>query len=248
MPPLSVVLIVKNEAANIRRCLEAVAWADEITVLDTGSTDATVEICRAMGCQTHVLERWEGFGPAKQRAVDLATHDWILSLDADEILSPELESEIQDLQRQDFHGCAWRLKRRSYYLGCPIRHCGWQNDAPLRLFDRRQGGFEPKLVHEGVRSSQEIRTCKGWLHHFTYPTREVHFSRMRFYAELAARQKKEQGRRSHPLEAVLRAAGKFLRMYVAQQGFLDGRAGWQLCRDSAWGVWYRYHLLWKLSR
>lgn len=248
LTPLSAVLIVKNESAVIDRCLDSLYWVDEIVVLDTGSTDATLELCAKRGCRTYSLEKWEGFGKAKQEAVNLASHDWILSIDADEALGKWMDVEIKNLRLYGFDGCAWRLRRRSRYLGKVIRYCGWQNDAPLRIFNRKQGQFNANLVHEGIQTSQRINSCLTWLEHYSYPTREGHFAKMRFYGELSARQKKEAGKRSNPVEAVIQAALKFLKMYIFKLGFLDGRIGFQLCRNSAWGVWYKYHQLWKLGR
>lgn len=248
MTPLSVVMIVKNEGRNLGRCLDSLDWADEIVVLDTGSTDGTMDIARSRGCKTAGLEKWEGFGKAKQAAVELATHDWVLSIDADEVVSPDLRKELQGLRQRDFEGCAWRLRRRSYYLGRPIRYCGWQNDAPLRLFNRRRGGFNPKPVHESVVTDQKKHTCQAFLYHYTYPTRESHFSKMRFYGDLAARELSDKGKRSNPCEAIVRAKLKFLKMYFIRLGFLDGWTGFQLCLNSAWGVGYKYFKLWKLGR
>ncbi|MGC9361331.1 MAG: glycosyltransferase family 2 protein [Candidatus Syntrophosphaera sp.] len=248
MTPLSVVMIVKNEGRNLPRCLDSLGWADEIVVLDTGSNDGTMDIARSRGCKTAVLEKWEGFGKAKQAAVELATHDWVLSIDADEVVSAELQKELRGLMERDFEGLAWRLRRRSYYLGRPIRYCGWQNDAPLRLFDRRQGGFDSKPVHESVVTDQNKRACQGFLYHYTYPTRQSHFSKMRLYGDLAAKELAGRGKRSSPLEAVIRAKLKFLKMYFLRLGFLDGWTGFQLCLNSAWGVGYKYFKLWRLGR
>lgn len=248
MQKLSAVLIVKNESARLRRCLESLAWADEIVVLDTGSTDNTIDMALSLGCKTFSLEKWEGFGKARQAAVALATNDWVLSIDADELADPLLQKELLALRERDFEGKAWRLKRLSYYLDQPIRFCGWQNDAPLRIFDRRQGGFDARAVHESVHTTQGTGTCQGWLHHYTYPTRQDHFARMRFYGDLSAQRKLEQGRRSNPLDALLRAKLKFLKMYFLRLGFLDGAKGFRLCLDSAWGVWYKYHRLWQLGK
>ena len=121
MESLSAVLIVKNEEQNIARCLKSISWVEEIVVLDTGSTDETVNICKNYGAKVYYLDQWEGFGKAKQQAVDLATFDWILSIDADEEISPELQKELQELKNRGFDNFAWRLKRRSYYLGKPIQ-------------------------------------------------------------------------------------------------------------------------------
>lgn len=248
MAQISAVIIAKDEAFNLPRCVGSLAWADEIVVLDTGSRDNTIEIARSLGCQTYSLAKWEGFGPAKQKAVELAAHDWVLSIDADEVLSPPLQKELQNLAKEDFRSCAWRIRRRSYYLGSPIRWCGWRKDSPLRIFDRQKGGFNAKLVHESVVTTQDKCVCTGLMYHYTYPTRTSHFAKMRRYGDLGARQLHEKGKRSDPLSALVRAQLKFIRMYVLQLGFLDGWIGFLLCLNSAWGVWYKYHRLWKLSR
>lgn len=234
MAKLSAVLITKNESANIAACLKTLAWADEIVVLDTGSEDDTMQIAEKLGAQVFKLGQWEGFGKAKQHAVDLATNDWILSIDADERLSAELQKELMALRERDFEHKAWHLKRRSYYLGKPIRFCGWQNDAPLRLFDRTKGGFNDLLVHEGIKVQQEQANCQNLMHHLTYPTLESHFRKIRFYAQLADQQKESC------FIAALRAAHKFFKMYIIKLGFLDGWQGFLLCKNSAWGIWYKY--------
>ncbi|MEN6444929.1 MAG: glycosyltransferase family 2 protein [Candidatus Cloacimonas sp.] len=248
MESLSAVLIVKNEAQNITRCFKSLAFADEIVVLDTGSNDETVNICKNLGAKVYYLDQWKGFGKAKQKAVDLAYYDWILSLDADEELSAELQKELQELKKRNFDNSAWRIKRRSFYLDKPIRFCGWQNDAPVRLFNRKKSRFNEKLVHEGIQTSQPIKKCKHYLWHYTNPTREQHFAKMRFYAELSAKQLYQQGKKSNELMALARGINKFCKMFIFQLGFLDGATGFILCKNSAWGIWYRYHLLGKMQK
>lgn len=234
MTQLSAVLITKNESANIAACLATLGFADEIIVLDTGSMDDTCLKAEQAGARVYKQDKWGGFGKAKQQAVALATHDWILSIDADERIGDELQAELISLKQRDFEGKAWHLKRRSYYLGKAIRYCGWQNDAPLRVFDRRKGGFNDKAVHEGIKVKQDHATCKGLMLHLTYPTVESHFSKMRFYADLAGLKGESA------FTAALRAAHKFIKMYIFKLGFLDGYSGYLLCRNSAWGIWYKY--------
>lgn len=248
MVKLSAVLIVKNEEANLGRCLQTLQWADEITVLDTGSTDATVNIGTDNGARMFRQKKWEGFGKAKQEAVELAQHDWILSIDADEVLSKELQQELIALRDKDFDNCAWRIKRCSYYLGKAIRHCGWNHDAPLRLFNRTMGSFNKNLVHEGIITQMPVKTCKELLHHYTYPNVASHFGKMRAYSELWAQSELEKGRKSNSLEAIIQAGVKFIKMYFLQMGFLDGYKGFLLCKNSAWGVWYKYHSLARLRK
>ena len=244
---LSVTIITKNESANITRCLNSVSWADEIVVVDSGSTDDTLKICRRYKCRI-IESEWLGFGKTKQLAVDQADNDWILSIDADEELTPELQKEIRELADFDFHNRAYKIKRNSYYLGQKIRFCGWQNDAPLRLFNKNEGSFNDKAVHESVVTSQQISILKHRMEHYTYPTLESHFRKMKFYGDIAAEQLKKRGRKTSPFSAYIRGIIKFCKMYLFQLGFLDGLNGFRLCKNSAWGVWYKYRRLWELSR
>jgi glycosyltransferase involved in cell wall biosynthesis len=243
MAKLSAVMIVKNESHNIGRCLDALDWADEIVILDTGSTDNTKEICRARGCRVYEQQKWEGFGKAKQEVVDLAAFDWILSIDADEVLSPALINEIKYLKDLEFFGDAWRLKSQGYYMEKQIKYCGWNNVTHIRIFNKKQSRFKDNPVHEGIVTTQHVRQCVNYYEHFTYRSREEHFSKMRFYGDLGAKSLREKGKTCGRAEAVIRAILKFLKMFIFRLGFLDGYTGLRLCLDSAWGIWYKYNRL-----
>ena len=245
--PVSVVMIVKNEAKNIRPCLASATWADEIVVLDTGSTDATAEICREIGARVYHLEAWEGFGKARQRAATYATNDWVFSLDADEIASPELINEINFLRNNGFTHSAYRANTKSYYLGKRINYCGWQNETHIRLYNRNQGGFNDAVVHESIVSTGSLGMLKGIIHHHTYPTKEMHITKMTRYGDLGAQKLKSQGKTSNPAKALVRGAFTFVKMYLLKGGFLDGIHGFNLCKTTAWGTWYKYHRLWKIK-
>lgn len=247
MDTISAVLITKNEASRILKCLDSLSFADEIVVLDTGSTDATIDICQKHGCKVF-SSSWEGFGKAKAKAVSYASNDWILSIDADEVLSEALKKEIIRLRKDGFGQRCYRIKRRSFYLGKMIRFCGWQNDAPLRIFDRRLGSFNDAPVHERVINSAPRHTLKHYMLHYTYPDIESHYGKMRFYAELAANKAIASDKSIAPLSAEIRAGLKFLKMYFVKLGFLDGYTGLRLCLNSAWGQWYKYHLIWTRNR
>ncbi len=247
MNSVSVVIITLNEENNIERCLQSVTWADEIIVLDTGSSDRTIELCHQFKCKV-ISSEWLGFGKTKQKAVSSASHDWILSLDADEVITPVLASEISSLYDSDPPYQGYRIRRRSFYLGKPIRFCGWQKDKPLRLFNKRSGSFNTKPVHESVTINGRTGLLREYMLHYTYPDRATHFRKMRLYAELGAQMLRERGKRSSFCEAWLRGILKFLKMYVWGLGFLDGKAGLNLCLHSAWGVYYKYRLVWEKSR
>ena len=244
---LSVVLIVKNESDKIAKCLQAVAWADEIVVLDTGSTDDTVSICQALGARVFHLEQWEGFGNAKRQAVSLASNDWILSLDADEIVSSALKQHILRAQQDGFGDCVYRVERISYYLGKRIRFCGWQNEWHTRLFNRQDSNFNTKLVHESIVHNKPRCDLQGSLYHYTYPTAAIHKAKMKLYGDLGAKNLLGKGKTSNPVIAVARGSFTFFKMYVLQAGFLDGKHGFNLCKTTAWGTWYKYYALWKLA-
>ncbi|MCK9309885.1 MAG: glycosyltransferase family 2 protein [Candidatus Cloacimonetes bacterium] len=244
---ISVVMIVKNESQSIKKCLDSVAWADEIVVLDTGSTDDTPKICSAMGAKVFYLDKWDGFGKARQKAVSLASNDWVFSLDADEIVSPGLQKLILHLQHSGFGDCAYRVKVQSYYLGKRIRYCGWQNEWHTRLFNRQDGNFNSEAVHESIVCSKPICKLPGTLHHYTYPTTAIHKAKMTLYGDLGANKLHSKGKASNPIKALMRGSFTFFKMYFLKAGFLDGRHGFNLCKTTAWGTWYKYMVLWKLK-
>jgi glycosyltransferase involved in cell wall biosynthesis len=243
---LSVTILTKNEQDNISRCLESLRWADEILVADSGSTDGTLAICRGHDCRILQTE-WLGYGATKQRAADAALHDWILSVDADEEVTEELARAIHRALESPEHD-AYRIMRRSFYLGVPIRHGGWNRDYPIRLFDRRRCRWNDKPVHESLVVSGSKGTIRSPLLHHTYPTISSHVERMNLYAELAAEHLWAEGRTCSIPTAVVRGAAKFVKMYLLQAGFLDGRAGFVLSRNSAFGVYLKYLKLWERTR
>lgn len=245
---LSVVIITKNEEHNIGRCLDSAAWADEVVVLDSGSDDNTVAICRDRGCVVHTDSDWRGFGMAKQKAAGFASNDWILSLDADEVLCGDLRDEVRNLLSAGPAFNAYRIRRISHYLGKRIRHSGWNRDFPVRLFNRKHAGFTDDTVHEFVRVDGRIGSLGSPMEHFPYPTLDVHLAKMRSYAELGSIAMHARGRRSCPFSALFRGKAKFLKMYILQFGFLDGLAGLTLAVNSAWGVYLKYIRLWELNR
>jgi glycosyltransferase involved in cell wall biosynthesis len=247
MIKLSTAIITLNEEANIERCLKSVRWADEIVIVDSGSTDSTQEICHKYNCK-FIPSPWLGFGKTKQLAVDKASNNWILVLDADEELTPELIEEIKALLNSEPPCSGYRIKRNSFYLGKPVRHCGWNNDYTLRLFNRNCGGFNDKTVHEYVELKGQVCQMKNAMLHYTYPDLDTHFTKMRKYAVLGADAMYKKGKKSNPCSAVLRSNLKFLKMYFLQLGFLDGKTGFLLSVNSAWGVYLKYLLLWAKNK
>lgn len=246
--PISVVMIVKNEANNIRSCLEALQWADEIVVLDTGSEDNTIQICKDFGAKVFIQEIWEGFGKAKQAAVDLATHNWILSIDADEIVSPELNKEILAITTSDKAHPGYRIKMRTWFVTQWIDHCGWNKDYHLRLFKKQYGKFSTDLVHESVQVEGEIGIIETPLLHYSYPSIGHHQNKIAFYGKLWANDRLAKGKNSSLGDSIFHALWKFITMYFFQQGFRDGKAGLVLSINSAYSVYYKHLLLWELKQ
>jgi len=244
--PVSVVIIAKNEEHNIGRCLKSVQWADEIVVLDNNSTDSTTEICRQFNCKI-IESDWIGFGPLKRKVVDAASHDWIFSIDSDEEVSDRLKDRIlKVLEKPQLNG--YRIKRDSFYLGKKIRYCGWDRDYQLRLFNRKYGTFNDKPVHESVSIPGEVGRIEEALFHYTYPKIQSHVEKMNRYSELGLDLLIEKGKSASILSAVLRGIVKFIKMYFFQRGFLDGKVGFVLCYNSAFGVYLKYLKLWEMNR
>jgi (heptosyl)LPS beta-1,4-glucosyltransferase len=196
MVSLSVVMIVKNEAERLQKCFAQLNWVSEILVLDNGSSDSTPLLAAKLGASVHHQSQWQGFGLARQQAVNLAANDYVFSLDADEIVSESLKAEIVALMQSGFGDCAYRVPVKSFYLGKPIRFCGWQNEKHLRIFDRRLGNYNAALVHESVNTTQAVKELKSCLFHHTYPTKAVHKAKMKLYGDLGARKMLAQGKGS----------------------------------------------------
>ncbi|MEW5902976.1 MAG: glycosyltransferase family 2 protein [Pseudomonadota bacterium] len=241
MATLSVILITKNEAANIRACLESVAWADERIVVDSGSSDDTVAIARSMGA--HVYEHdWRGFGPQKNRALGYATGDWVFSIDADERVTPELRTELEQAMREG-EAEGYYCPRLSQFCGSFIHHSGWYPDYVLRLFRRGKGRFSDSLVHESVQLQGRSAKLKSPLLHYSYLNRADVERKVAHYSDAAAQQMQAAGKRTTFLRAALSAVWAFVRTWVIRLGMLDGRAGWGIAMMNARTTWLKYRKL-----
>ena len=242
MPSLSVILITKNEAANIRDCLQSVSWADEIIVVDSGSTDETAGIARDMGAKVYVHPDWPGFGPQKNRALGYAGKDWIFSIDADERVTPELRAELERAMHEasaDGYYCP----RLSQFCGTFIRHSGWYPDYVLRLFKRGAGRFSDSLVHESVLLTGGTGKLKNPLLHYSYLTVNDVERKVEHYSSAAAQQMFQAGKRAGRLRATLSAGWAFARTYIVRLGLLDGSAGWNIARMNARTTYLKYRKL-----
>jgi glycosyltransferase involved in cell wall biosynthesis len=243
MAELSIIIITKNESANIRACLETVAWADEIIVVDSGSTDGTLEIAREFTPQVHVHADWPGFGAQKNRALAYAGKDWVLSLDADERVTPELRAEIEAVL-QNPRSDGYEIPRLSNFCGRFMRHSGWYPDYVLRLFRRGKGKFSDALVHESVQMQGGTARLKQPLLHYTYRDFEDVLAKLNSYSSAASVMLQRRGKRGGLAQAVLHGLWAFIRTYLLRAGFLDGREGFMLAVMNAENSYYRYIKLW----
>ena len=239
--PLSVILITRNEAANIRECLQSVAWADEIIVVDSGSTDETVAIARSLGARVYEHD-WPGFGPQKNRALGYATSDWVFSIDADERVTPELRAELEAAML-DGNADGYCSPRLSQFCGTFIRHSGWYPDYVLRLFRRGKGSFHNLLVHESVQLHGRTEKLHTPLLHYSYHGRADVERKVAAYSTAAAQQMYAAGQRASGLRAATSAGWAFVRTYIFRLGILDGRAGWQIAGMNARTMWLKYRKL-----
>lgn len=247
MGSLSVIIITKNEAANIRACLESVAWADEIVVVDSGSTDDTVSIAREFTQQVYE-HGWPGFGKQKNRALDYAIGDWVLSLDADERVTPELRAAIEEVLRDGETCDAYAISRLSSYCGRFMRHSGWYPDRIVRLFRRGAARFSDDLVHERLLVEGRIGELGGELLHYAFDDAEEVLRKVDMYSTAGAQRLRQQGRKATLTGAVVRGMWSFFRTWVLRGGFLDGREGFMLAVSNAEGTYYRYVKLMLLNR
>jgi glycosyltransferase involved in cell wall biosynthesis len=247
VPKLTVTVITRNEAANIAAALESVAWADEILVVDSRSTDETTAIARRLGAR--VLERdWPGFSAQKNFAAEQASHDWILSVDADERVTPELAAEIRTLLDSEPPDQGYRVPRVSFYLGRWIRTTDWYPDHQLRLGDRRQAHWVGDFVHERLAVEGRVGRLRSELQHFPYRDLSQHLETMNRYTTLAARQMALEGRAVTAPALLARPLGAFIRNYVLHGGWRDGGVGLVISALNSYYVFLKFAKLWDARR
>lgn len=247
---ITAVIITFNEENNIDRCLTSLKnVADEIIVVDSFSTDRTKEICESHHVQ-FISQSWLGYAGSKNVGNQNATHPYILSLDADEEVSPDLANTIKLLKRKKLDGTAFELKRLTNYCGYWVGHCGWYPDAKVRLFPKDKARWIGDKVHEQLQIDEEVPVTRltGDLFHYSFYTVQQHLETIDKYTTLGAEDLFEKGKNSTPVMAIIKAVVRFIRMYVFQSGWLDGWAGWAVCKNSAYGVWLKYTKLIKLNQ
>jgi glycosyltransferase involved in cell wall biosynthesis len=253
---LSVVIITHNEENNIQACLESVSFADEVIVLDSLSTDQTVAIAKDMGALVHQTQDFPGFGEQKNRALDLVTNPWVLSIDADERVGEALAKEIlQVIKGSSSAHPAYDIPRSTYFCGKWIKHCGWTPDRVLRLFRADQARFSDDKVHERLLpkgqnnwDNAQIGHLNTPMLHYSYRSPEDYWRKLKAYSQIWAEQRHSRGQKTTVARAFVSALFAFFRSYVLQAGFLDGSMGLAVCVMQAQGTFAKYFTLYCLNQ
>jgi glycosyltransferase involved in cell wall biosynthesis len=245
MEKVTAVVPTYNEEAKIGECLESLRWADELVVVDSYSSDATVRIARNLADRVE-LHRFRDFSSLKNRCVRAASNRWVLLVDADERVSPRLRGEIRSVLSGPSHAGYW-IPRVNHFLGKRIRRAGWGGQKVLRLFERDRGRYTDRVVHERLSLDGHAGYLTGPLLHYPYENLDEYWRKSQTYARLSALELLRSGRRTGAGSLLLRPAARFLRMYLLQMGFLDGAHGLLLCGLAAVHVYAKYARLWELS-
>ncbi len=246
---ISAVLITKNAGPDFRKCLDSLTFADEIVVLDSGSTDDTVSVAENSGARVFRSEDWPGFGVQRQRAQEHARGEWLFWIDTDEVVTAELAESIQNAVVQNPQQTVFQIKRLSWFFGRFIRHSGWYPDKVVRLYRRGEYGYDDALVHEKVNCpGARVETLGGDLLHYTATNFAEYMVKSVRYAEDWAEGRARRGKRASLFSACTHSAGAFVRKYLVQRGFLDGRHGFLLAATTAIYAFNKYSALWIKTR
>ncbi|TGY48314.1 glycosyltransferase family 2 protein [Rodentibacter caecimuris] len=248
MPTISVAMIVKNEAQDLALCLDTVKdWVDEIVILDSGSTDNTKEIALSYEAKFYENTDWPGFGKQRQIAQQYVTSDYVLWLDADERVTPELRQSIQRAVQQNPENTVFEIPRISEVFGRKIRHSGWYPDYVVRLYRTHYAGYNDSLVHEKVcyPNNTRVERLAGDLEHFTYKNLHHYLVKSAGYAKAWADQRQAKGKKATLWQGVAHGLSCFIKMYILKAGFLDGKQGFLLAALSAHSTFVKYADLWE---
>lgn len=245
---LSVIVITRNERANIVDCLSSLDFADEMVILDSASSDGTAEIARSLGAKVTVTSDWPGFGAQKNRALSLARGEWILSIDADERVTGELRAEILSVISNSSSLNVYRIPRLSSYCGQFMLHSGWNPDFVVRLFRRGSASFSDDLVHERLVTTEVMGTLQAKIVHFSFPNFESVLDKVNRYSTAGALSMEKSGRSASLWSALGHGLWAFFRTYFLRLGFLDGQLGLALAISNAEGTYYRYLKRWLITR
>lgn len=238
--PLSVAIITKNEEGRLPDCLQSVAFADEVLVVDSGSTDSTVELAKSLGARV-LIEAWRGYSGQKQYAVDQCLHDWVLILDADERIPQETARTImRELARNDATISAYGFRRKNYLHGRWIKHCGWWPDRIVRLVNRKAGSFDGRPVHEKWVTEGGVRGLDAVIEHISFRNYSELLTKMENYSNLASKELFEKNAKVNALTPILHGLWMFLRTYFLELGVLDGFDGFVISTTNAGGSFLKY--------
>ena len=246
MPKVSVTVITQNEAANIEAALLSVSWADEIVLVDSGSTDNTVALARSFGA-TVVVRGWEGFSAQKNYAASLARNDWVLSIDADERVTTQLAREIQTILEFEPTHHGYRIPRVAHHLGRWIHSTDWHPDPQLRLYNRRSGQWTERRVHESVAVDGPVGLLEKTIEHFPYRNISHHLETIDLYTTLAAEHLFESGQRTSIVKLILHPTFAFVRNYILKGGIRDGIPGFIVSAMNSYYVLLKIAKLWELQ-
>ncbi|VAW97937.1 Lipopolysaccharide biosynthesis glycosyltransferase [hydrothermal vent metagenome] len=246
MSTLSVVILTKNEQDNIAKCLASASWADEIIVYDSNSTDGTAKIATDLGATVVTDAEWQGYGKQRIKAQKHTTCDWVLMLDADEIITAELKTEIQQKLQGNNTAIIYAVPRLSFCFGRFIHHSGWYPDYVYRLYARNKTQYNDAMVHEKlvIPSDMHIEKLKYDLLHYTYKDMNHYLVKSAHYASIWAKDKHASGKTTTLTTAVLHGIACFVKMYLVRAGFLDGKQGFLLALLSAHSTFVKYADLW----
>ena len=246
---LSVVLIAKNAAELLADCLASVSWADEIVLLDSGSSDNTVELARSLGATVYIDSDWQGYGIQRQRAQDFATGEYVLMLDTDERVTPELERSIRRVLEAPDNKAVYSIARRNYFLGRFMRHSGWYPDRVMRLYQRRGFRYNSNLVHESLDAKgAQVIELSGDLLHLTCRDFSGFQQKQLAYATAWAQERHQKGKKTSLTGIFGHTLGAFVKTLLLRGGVLDGKQGWLLAVVNAQYTFNKYTELWALSR
>lgn len=245
-PPISVTIITLNERENIARAIESVRWADEVLVVDSGSTDGTAELAGRLGAKV-IHHDWPGYGAQKNFAQSRAAHDWVLNIDGDELVPEPLAREIQlKLEEIGAGHCrdrGFRVPRRNFFLGRWIRHGGWYPNYLVRLADRRHARWSEPHVHEALRVEGAVGTLREALHNYSFPTLESQILTNLRFSRLGSEDLRHRGIRPSTVKLVAKPLGKFLETFVVKQGFRDGLPGFIISVNAAHSMFLKFATL-----
>jgi glycosyltransferase involved in cell wall biosynthesis len=246
VPKVSVTIITLNEAEHIAGAIDSASWADEIVLVDSGSTDDTVAIARSKGARVET-RAWTGYVDQKNFAHSLASNDWIFSLDADERIPPPLASEVRSLLATEPPRKGYRMPRVAYHLGRWMRTTDFYPDFQTRLYDRRSARWTGLHVHESVAVDGGAGQLVNELQHYSFRDLRDQLDRINHYTTLAARQMHERGQRTGPLALLAHPSAAFLRNYLLRKGFLDGTVGLTISLVNSYSVFLKFAKLWELQ-